>query len=117
MNGKHVEIIKPANSDSYFFNYKGRFSVVLLAVVNANYEFIMVDCGINGSVSDGGVLGYTRFGEKLVESSLGLPNNDELPNSNVKVPYVFVGDNAFPLSSNLMKSYKGTLTLPHNPHL
>lgn len=36
-----------------------------MAVVNANYEFIMVDVRTNGLVSDGGVLQNTTFGKKL----------------------------------------------------
>lgn len=56
----------PPGSGSYFFNYKGTHSMVLMAIANANYEFIMVDFGINGRISDGGVLEYTRFYEKLI---------------------------------------------------
>jgi len=29
------------------------FSIVLMAVVNSNYEFIMADGGVNGRISDG----------------------------------------------------------------
>jgi hypothetical protein len=29
--------------------------------MNANYEFILVDFGVNGRVSAGGVLEYTKF--------------------------------------------------------
>lgn len=113
IDGKHVSIVKPANSGSFYYNYKGDFSVVLMAVVNANYEFIMADCGINGRVSDGGVIGYTKFGEKLAEGTLALPNKEELPNFAVKLPYVFVGDDAFSLSENLMKPYKGSKLTNH----
>lgn len=108
IDGKHVSIVKPANSGSFYYNYKGFFSVVLLAVVNANYEFIMADCGVNGRVSDGGVIGYTKFGDKLAQGTLGLPNKEELSNFSGKLPYVFVGDDAFSLSENLMKPYKGS---------
>lgn len=113
IDGKHISIVKPADSGSFYYNYKGGFSVVLMAVVNANYEFIMADCGINGRVSDGGVIGYTKFGEKLAEGTLGLPIMEELPNYPVKLPYVFVGDDAFALSENLMKPYKGSHLTDH----
>jgi len=39
---------------------------VLLALVNANYEFLMVDVGLNGRISDGGVLGHSDFGKIMV---------------------------------------------------
>lgn len=35
-----------------FYNYKGSFSKVLMAIVNSNYEFIMNNFGMSGNVSD-----------------------------------------------------------------
>jgi hypothetical protein len=47
MDGKHVQIRKPAESGSYYFNYKNTFRIILMAVVNDNYMFMIVDVGKN----------------------------------------------------------------------
>jgi len=65
----------------------------------------MVDVGANGRVSDGGVFSNTKFYELLVEKKLNIPEADKLPNSEIKQPYVLVGDEAFPLMDNLMKPF------------
>ena len=43
IDGKHVLMQAPARSGSYFFNYKKRHSVVLMAAVKSNCLFYMVD--------------------------------------------------------------------------
>ena len=52
IDGKHVNICPSPGSGSYFHNYKGNHSVVLMAVANANYEVIYADIGANGRVPD-----------------------------------------------------------------
>lgn len=105
IDGKHVGIKKPPDSGSLYFNYKKQFSIVLMAVVNANYEFIMVDVGTNGRVSDGGVLQNTEFGKMLKNNSLNVPSPEVVTNTTRTLPYVFVGDDAFPMGPNLLKPY------------
>lgn len=105
IDGKHIIIEKPAGSGSLYYNYKGSFSIVLLAIVNANYEFMYVHVGTNGSISDGGVLKHTRFYEKLLSDELHIPPSSNFSRSNTMAPYCFVGDSAFAMSEHLLKPY------------
>ncbi|CAH1969493.1 unnamed protein product [Acanthoscelides obtectus] len=103
MDGKHIDIIPPRNSGSYYFNYKG---MVLLAIVDANYRFLLVDFGTNGRVSDGSVLQNTRLYEKLVEKNLHIPPPDDVTENFKNVLYVFVADDAFPLTTEILKPFR-----------
>ncbi len=73
IDGKHVTIQAPANSGSQFHNYKGSFSIVLLAMVDARYHFRMIDVGAYGKSSDGGKLSSSTFGQALRHDALDLP--------------------------------------------
>lgn len=108
MDGKHIAIKKPVNSGSFYYNYKGFHSTVLFAIVNGDYEFIYIHTGINGRLSDGGVLRETDFYDKLENGTLNLPPPSSMEKSAIKLPYVFIGDDAFPLSENIMKPYSLT---------
>lgn len=76
-----------------------------MAIVNANYEFLMVDVGTNGRVSDGGVLYHTDFWEMLQNNLLNIPEPSNLPHTQEKFPYVFLGDDAFSLGEHIMKPF------------
>ena len=62
IDGKHVVILAPPCSGSQFYNYKGTYSVVLLAVVDAIYCFRVVESGAYGKGSDGGIIRDSAFG-------------------------------------------------------
>ncbi|KAF8778965.1 putative nuclease HARBI1 like protein [Argiope bruennichi] len=107
IDGKHVVIQCPNNTSTEFFKYKGTFSVVLLALVDARYCFTFVDIGCQGRISDGGIFNNSVLLTKLKMEQLKLPPNRKLQPLGKNLPYVFLGDSAFALSRHMMKPYPG----------
>lgn len=116
LDGKRILISKPSNSGSDFFDYKGHCSVILMALVDANYKFLYVDVGTNGRASDGGVWDKCSLKRALEKKDLEVPPASNIPFSQRVTPYVIVADNAFPLKPWLMKPYKGN-DLPMEKHI
>lgn len=107
IDGKHITILCPAHTGSEYYNYKRTFSIVLLALVDSNYQFIFADIGTQGRISDGGVFRNSILWQDICSNNLNLPTPCPLPGSTVDVPYVFLGDGAFALSTHVMKPYPG----------
>ena len=107
LDGKHVMLQKPPKSGSSHFNYKHTFSVVLMALVDADYRFIYVNVGAQGRMSDAGVFANSRLSKLMERNKLNLPAPRQLTND-FTCPYMVVGDEAFPLRENLMKPYHRT---------
>lgn len=98
VDGKHVAIVPPSNRGSFFYNYKGFHSMVLMAVVNARCEFIRCDFGTNGRVSDGGRM--------LNNNALKLPLPCKSKCSTHPLPFVFIGGDAFAMRNNILKPFQ-----------
>lgn len=105
LDGKHIRIKKTNNSGSKYYNYKGFFSIVLLAVTDADGKFVVVDIGSCGGNSDAGVFNRSNFGKALAQNKLDIPKPDAIPETNIIIPYMFVADDAFPLIDNIMKPF------------
>jgi len=109
IDGKHIRIKCPPNSGSQYFNYKQDNSIFLQAVVDADLKIGAVDVGAFGTQRDGGVFRYSALYQRMETRSLKLPENTVLPNSEITLPHVFVGDEAYPQTTYLLKTYSRTL--------
>lgn len=109
LDGKHIRLIQPEHTGSMYYNYKNYFSLVLLALADANYCFVWVDIGAYGKNSDSGIFKNSSLYKKLTERSLDLPEPKALliQNGQTVLPYVIVADEAFGMMENLMRPYGG----------
>lgn len=80
----------------------------MMAIVNARYEFITVEVGSNGRASDAGIFAQSAFKRKYDDKELHIPEPANIPMTEDTFPYVFIGDDAFPLMENLLKPYSRT---------
>lgn len=86
LDGKHVILQAPLNTGTEFFNYKSTFSVVLFALVDANYNFLYVNAGGQGRISDGGIFKNCSLYKKLVRNNLNFPEPEALDGIQRKFP-------------------------------
>lgn len=110
MDGKHVVIECPFNSGSKYFSYKKTFSIVLLALVDADYKFTILDIGGLGKNADGCIFANSDFGKSLAQNKLNIPSDVSLPGTEETMPHVIVGDAAFQLQRHLMRPYPANQT-------
>ncbi|GFV81026.1 protein ALP1-like [Trichonephila clavipes] len=107
IDGKHIRIKPPSHSGATYRNYKGFFSIVLLALVDANLKILYVDVGTNGRVSDGGVWGKSKLWQAITNGDVNIPEAAALPGSASKLPFVIVADDAFPLMPKYYETLSG----------
>ena len=106
VDGKHIRVMKPIRSGSLFFNYKSYFSVVLMAICDANYCFTFVDVGAFGKNCDSTVFKNSTFWKKMDNNSLPWPEPKALPGTtDPLLPHVIVADEAFALTDRVMRPY------------
>ena len=104
----NVQIVKPANNASLFYNYKHYCSVVLMAVADTDYQFIYVNVGAYGKEADSTVFKESDLWKNLQNGTLNIPGPTQFPGVDREMPYAFIGDEAFALSTNILRPYSGT---------
>ena len=102
LDGKHVALKKPKNTLALYHNYKGFFSIVMLALVDGQYKFRWVDVGTAGSCSDAQIFNASHLKRKIDD---GFPDPVPITQGGRDVPYFILADDAFALKTWLMKPY------------
>lgn len=106
IDGKHIRIENFPNAGAMNFNYKKFYSIVLLAIADADYKFLFVDIGAYGKDCDSSILQGTEFWRRLISLELDLPDARPItPAMGLKVPYVFIADNAFSMNEHMLKDF------------
>jgi hypothetical protein len=75
-----------------------------MAVADAEYKFVFIDIGAYGSEGDSSVFASSSFGKDLFKRKIKLPKDATIFGH--RIPYLFLGDDAFPLHKHIMKPYK-----------
>ena len=75
LDGKHIRIQCQKNTGSIYRNYKGFFSIVLLAIV----LFTLFDLGSYGSNNDSGILVHSEMRNRFEFNEMNLPEPTYLP--------------------------------------
>ncbi|XP_024890215.1 protein ANTAGONIST OF LIKE HETEROCHROMATIN PROTEIN 1-like [Temnothorax curvispinosus] len=107
IDGKHIVIQCPDNAGSEYYNYKGSHSIILLAISDANYIIRCVDIGAPGRQGDAGLFKNSAMGLFLERKEFNLPLPEALYEDGPILPYVLIGDEAFPLTDYMMRPYPG----------
>lgn len=105
IDGKHIRIVNPTGGGSIFYNYKNFYSIVLLAMCDADYCFTYVNIGTCGKNSDSTIFQNSALYRSLEQNTLNIPGPKPLPGTNTTVEHVIVGDGAFGISNKILKPY------------
>ena len=101
-----MESMWPSRSPrALYHNYKGFFSIVMLALVDGQYKFRWVDAGTAGSCSDAQIFNACQLKRRIEDGRIGFPDQAPITKGGRDVPYFILADDAFALKTWLMKPY------------
>ena len=94
---------KSKKSYNDYYNHKGFFFLVMLALAEAEYRFFLVNVGSSESSSDAQIFSRSDLREKIEDVSLGLPSPEPLGEGGHDLHYFLLGDEVFALMPWMVK--------------
>ena len=94
---------KPKNTGTVYHNYKGFFSIVMLALVDGQYKFRWVDASTAVSWTDAQIFNACQLKRKTDDGNIGFSDPAPITQGGLDVPYFILADDAFALKTWLMK--------------
>ncbi|KAH7968665.1 uncharacterized protein LOC119382032 [Rhipicephalus sanguineus] len=102
LDGCHFCASPPKEHAVDYYNYKGGYSIVLLAVVDHMYRFRYINVGALGRCHDASVYARSRLSGMVDGGYFQLP---VAVIEGVEVQPIILCDQAFPLTTNLLKPF------------
>lgn len=106
IDGCHIPIKCPPGgleAKKEYHNFKNFYSVILMAMVDAQYRFIWGSCGYPGNSHDSIIFKSTELYTDIIENAAIQQIGHKV--GSVRVPPLILGDSAFTMHPWLMKPY------------
>uniref|UniRef100_A0A1B6H8T0 DDE Tnp4 domain-containing protein n=1 Tax=Homalodisca liturata TaxID=320908 RepID=A0A1B6H8T0_9HEMI len=85
VDGKHIRIVKPQTVHHCTITTKNYFSIILMAVTDANYQFVYVDIGSYGKCGDSTIFQQSTLYQRINTGTMDIP--EDRPISQTRRPY------------------------------
>lgn len=77
----------------------------MLALVDPDYRFLAIDVGGYGKEGDAGLFAASNMGKWINSGLFPFPPPKKIAQQGIPLPHVIVGDEAFKLTSHMMRPY------------
>ena len=99
--------------EATFTTIRVSFSLVLQALVDAEYRFLSADVGASRSSSDAYIFNSCKLKKNIEDGKLGFPPPESLREGGPPLHYFLLGDDTYALKPWLVKPYNRRLCLEY----